>query len=76
MEGKIELCVVKFSSSYEIPLGIVKEFETESVTKGFHAYMDDCIPNLAENLSAPLETAIKLINMMWLLLMSHRWLTT
>ena len=36
MEGKIELSVVKFSSSYEIPLGIVKEFETESVTKGFH----------------------------------------
>ena len=38
---KVELCGVKVSSSYEIPLVIIKEFETESVFKGYHAYMDD-----------------------------------
>ena len=37
MEEKVELCSVKLSSSYEIPLVIIKEFETESVIKGYHA---------------------------------------
>ena len=36
-EEKVELCGVKLSSSYEMPLAIIKEFETESVIKGYHA---------------------------------------
>ena len=56
MEGKIELCGVKHSSSYEIPLVFVKEFETESVIKGYHAYMNDSTPILGENLSTRAET--------------------
>ena len=51
MEKKVELCGVKLSSSYEMPLVIVKEFETESVIKGYHAYMNDWTPILGENLS-------------------------
>ena len=51
MEEKVELCGVKLSSSYEMPLVINKEFETESVIKGYHAYMNDCTPILGENLS-------------------------
>ena len=51
MEEKVELCGVKLSSSYEMPLVIVKEFETESVIKGYHAYMNDWTPILGENLS-------------------------
>ena len=43
MEEKVELCDVKLSSSYEMPLVIIKEFETESVIKGYHAYMNDWI---------------------------------
>ena len=39
MEKKVELCGVKLSS-YEMPLVIIKEFKTESVTKGFHTYMN------------------------------------
>ena len=34
MQEKVELCGVKLSSSYEMPLVIIKEFETESVIKG------------------------------------------
>ena len=34
MEEKVELCGVKCSPSYKMPLVIIKEFETESVTKG------------------------------------------
>ena len=41
MEEEVELCGVKLSSSYEMPLVIIKEFETESVTKRYHAYMND-----------------------------------
>ena len=37
MEEKVELCVVKLSSFYEMPLVIIKEFETKSVIKGYHA---------------------------------------
>ena len=37
MEEKVELCGVKLSSFYEMPLVIIKEFETESVIKGYHA---------------------------------------
>ena len=51
MEQKVELCGVKLSSSYEMPLVIIKEFETESVIKGYHAYMNDWTPILGENLS-------------------------
>ena len=51
MEEKVELCGVKLSLSYEMPLVIIKEFETESVIKGYHAYMNDWTPILAENLS-------------------------
>ena len=55
MEEKVELCGVKLSSSYEMPLVIIKEFETESVIKGYHAYMNDWTPLLGENLSTRLE---------------------
>ena len=55
MEEKVELCGVKLSSSYEMPLAIIKEFETESVIKGYHAYMNDWTPLLGENLSTRLE---------------------
>ena len=41
MEEKVELCGVKLASSYEMPLIIIKEFETEPVIKGYHAYMND-----------------------------------
>ena len=34
-----------------MPLVIIKEFETEAVIKGYHAYMNDGTPILAENLS-------------------------
>ena len=51
MEEKIELCGVKLSSSYQMPLVIIKEFETESVIKGYHAYMNDQTPILGEKLS-------------------------
>ena len=52
MEEKVELCGVKVSFSYEMPLVIVKEFETESVIKGYHAYMNDWTRILGENLSS------------------------
>ena len=48
---KKKLSAVKLSSSYEMPLVIIKEFETESVIKGYHAYMNDWAPILGENLS-------------------------
>ena len=35
-----------------MPLVIIKEFETESVIKGYHAYMNDWTQILGENLSA------------------------
>ena len=34
-----------------MPLVIIKEFETESVIKGYHIYMNDWKPILGENLS-------------------------
>ena len=34
-----------------MPLVIIKEFETESVIKRYHAYMNDWTPILDENLS-------------------------
>ena len=40
----------KVSSSIEMPLVIIKEFENESVIKGYHAYMNDWTPILGENL--------------------------
>ena len=55
MEEKVELCGVKRSSSYEMPLAIIKEFETESVIKGQHAYLNNWTPILGENLSTRLE---------------------
>ena len=55
MEEKVELWGVKLSSSYEMPLVIIKEFETESVIKGYHAYMNDWTPLLGENLSTRSE---------------------
>ena len=51
MGKKVELCRIKLSSSYEMPLVIIKKFETESVIKGYHAYMNDWTPILGENLS-------------------------
>ena len=50
MGEKVELCGVKLSSSYEMPLVIIKEFETESVIKEYHAYMNEWTPTLGENL--------------------------
>ena len=50
MDEKVELCSVKRSSSHETPLVFIKEFETESVIKGYHAYINDWAPNLWENL--------------------------
>ena len=50
MEEKVELCSVKRSSSYEMPLVIIKEFETKSVFKVYQAYMNDWTPILGENL--------------------------
>ena len=49
---KVELCGIKLSSSYEMPQVIIKEFETESVIKGYHAYMNDWAPILGESLLA------------------------
>ena len=37
MEEKVELCGVKFTKSYKMPLDIIKEFETKSVITGYHA---------------------------------------
>ena len=51
MEEKVEVCSIKLSSSYEMPLVIIKEFETESVIKRYHAYMNDWTPFLTEYLS-------------------------
>ena len=39
-----------------MPLVIIKEFETESVIKGYHAYMNDWTPILGENLSTRPES--------------------
>ena len=36
-------------------LVIIKEFETESVIKGYYAYMNDWTPILGQNLSTPLK---------------------
>ena len=51
MEEKVEFCDVKLYSSYIMPLVIIKEFETESVIKGYHAYINDWTPIVGENLS-------------------------
>ena len=51
MGKKVELCGVKLFSSYEMWPVIIKEFETESVIKGYHAYMNDCTPISGEKLS-------------------------
>ena len=51
MAEKVELCGVKLSLSYEMPLVIIKEFETEPVIKEYHAYMNDWAPISGENLS-------------------------
>ena len=60
MEEKVELCSVKLSSSYKMPLVIIKEFETESVIKGHHVYMNDWAPILGENLSICPEPKTKI----------------
>ena len=52
MGEKVGLCGVKLSSSYQMPLVIMKEIETESVIKGYHAYTNDWTPILGENISA------------------------
>ena len=51
MEEGVEFCDVKLSSSYEMLLVTIKGFETESVIKGYHAYMNDWTPILGENIS-------------------------
>ena len=56
MDEKVGLRGVKLFSSYEMPLVIIKEFETESVIKGYHAYMNDWTPILGENLSTRPES--------------------
>ena len=69
MEEKVELCGVKLSLSYKMLLIIIKEFETESVIKGYHAYMNYWTPiKIYQHI---LNRKIKLINMMWLLLKTH-----
>ena len=73
MEEKVGLCGEKLSSSYEMPRVIIKEFETESVIKWYHAYMNDRTPILGENLSTRPEPENE-INMLWLLLKTHGWL--
>ena len=55
MKEKVELCGVKLSSSYQISQLITTEFETESVIKGYHTYMNDWTPILGENLSTRSE---------------------
>ena len=55
MKEKVELCGVKLSSSYQISQLITIEFETESVIKGYHTYMNDWTPILGENLSTRSE---------------------
>ena len=39
-----------------MPLVIINEFETESVIKGYHAYMNGWTPILGENLSTRPES--------------------
>ena len=56
MEEKVGLCGEKLSSSYEMPRVIIKGFETESVIKWYHAYMNDWTPILEEHLSTRPET--------------------
>ena len=56
MDEKVGLRGVKLFSSYEMPLVIIKEFETESVIKGYHAYMNDWTAILGENLSTRPES--------------------
>ena len=56
MEEKNGLRGVKLSSSYEMPVVIIKEFETELVIKGNHAYMNDWTPILGEHLSTRPES--------------------
>ena len=51
MEEKIKPCGIKFSSSYKMLLVIIKEFETESVIKWYHAYFNDWTPILGDKLS-------------------------
>ena len=51
MEEEVELCDVKLSSSYDMPLATIKGFETESVIEGYHTYMNDWTPTLGENVS-------------------------
>ena len=51
MEEKVELYGVKLSTSYEMSQVIIKEFETEPVIKGYHAYKNDWTSILGENLS-------------------------
>ena len=48
MEEKVELCSVKLSSSYEMLTIIIKEFETESIIKGYHAYKNYWTPILGK----------------------------
>ena len=61
MGEKVELYGgVKLFSSCEMPLVIIKEFETESVIKGYNAYKNDWTPILEENLSTRPELWIEI----------------
>ena len=51
MEEEFELCDLKLSSSYHMPLATIKGFDTESVIEGYHSYMNDWTPTLGENVS-------------------------
>ena len=71
IEEEFELCDVKLSSSYEIPFVTIKEFETESVIKGYHAYMNDWKRPEEKTYHYVQNLKMKLMNMLWLLLQTH-----
>ena len=55
-----------------MPLVIIKEFESESVIKGYHDYMNNWTPILGESLHQHVQNPkTKLVNKLWLLLKTH-----
>lgn len=51
MEGTVSIYDVKCFTSYENSLIVIKEFETKSNIKGYHAYMYHWKPIIEENIS-------------------------
>ena len=70
MEEKNEL--VKLSSSNEMPLAIIKEFETESINKGYHACINDWTLFLGKNLSTRPEPENEIDKYAVALINTHR----